>query len=421
MKHFYLFFCACLFSTSLYGQWTPLNFSASLNFPHLEVMGDLVEHQGSLYASSASNTLLKSSDGGNTWAPCTTHSFWGTIDFLVATPNQLIAAARSLSSTGTLWTSSDGGNTWLLDTLGMPNHIFFADSKAFVHEIHYFDGHLVATFDNADAYFIKKLDDPAWQKNEYLAANDPEAYAVYQEQTLLVAGGFSFYYSNDQGSSWIEPANNGLPNWFVGQQLATNGEQIYIAGAVSPFGDQQLLVSNNMGEDWTSIDLSAILDSGQKIRQLDAFDQRLFVSLDNDLTNSSPELFYSDDQGESFVNHNGGLAVDEFGTDYIKKIIRYQNSLYALGNFRDIYRQDFTSSVSTLATSLPSLKVYPNPCRDLLFVEFTEVNPSSFQVFNQVGQSVGTHSKSPIDVSPLPAGRYYLRDTRGAVSQFVKH
>jgi hypothetical protein len=72
----------------------------------------------------------------------------------------------------------------------------------------------------------------------------------------------------------------------------------------------------------------------------------------------------------------------------------------------------YTTSVRSLNTS--KLNVYPNPAREMIFVDLPEgLNQAKLSVSNIIGQSVKTvqlvSKTSPVDVSDLPKGVYILK------------
>ena len=136
-------------------QWEALNFTEGVAFPEIEAMYAITSHAGALYGSSEGKRIQKSTDQGATWSAIPLFLYPGKITQLTSTGDRLYACKESSFAEGFIYFTEDDGMTWELDTVGIPNHLLFPESKSFVREIIYCGEHLVATFDNADAYYIK--------------------------------------------------------------------------------------------------------------------------------------------------------------------------------------------------------------------------------------------------------------------------
>ncbi len=90
---------------------------------------------------------------------------------------------------------------------------------------------------------------------------------------------------------------------------------------------------------------------------------------------------------------------------------------------------NFTTQESSLAvhnTQAAVAKVYPNPAKDLLYVDLNDNSIQTVTVLNMAGQVIGTYAPSShieINTSSLPVGIYVLQMTgngKTATAKFIK-
>jgi len=90
---------------------------------------------------------------------------------------------------------------------------------------------------------------------------------------------------------------------------------------------------------------------------------------------------------------------------------------------------NFTTHESSLVvsnTQAPIAKVYPNPAKDMLYVDITDNSVQTVTVLNMAGQVIGNYTPAShieINTSSLPAGTYLLQMTgnkKTATSKFIK-
>ncbi|WP_046757988.1 T9SS type A sorting domain-containing protein [Kordia jejudonensis] len=79
------------------------------------------------------------------------------------------------------------------------------------------------------------------------------------------------------------------------------------------------------------------------------------------------------------------------------------------------------------ATTVNTVKLYPNPARETLFIaDFSIDSTTSYTIYNLTGNSVITESKltqNAIDINSLKAGVYFLRVTqqeKTTIKKFIK-
>ncbi|MFN8274451.1 MAG: T9SS type A sorting domain-containing protein [Flavobacteriaceae bacterium] len=205
-----------------------------------------------------------------------------------------------------------------------------------------------------------------------------------------------------------------LPNKWVTKVKASpiNENQVYVtySGYRYNLFDSNLYVSDDLGNSWQ--DLSQDLPNTPLSDIEITADQNLFVA-------SDIGVLVSSDLGQhwDFVGTNMPSVIV---TDLVLDV--NSNFLFAATYGRGIYKIDLTAlglSVNQNSLGLSSIKVYPNPASDYLFVDlnFNQDAPFIAKVFDFKGrlietykinhESVGSHHVK-IDVSGLKSGMYFL-------------
>lgn len=393
-------------------SWTACGVTAVVNN---ESMGGFAVHNGALYASNYSNRLMKSADGGQSWGQLPLDGVDGQITHIVSAGERLyIATFVATYANGAVFYTTDDGQHWTVDTTDVPNHVF-GTGKAFVRNMHYWDGHLMATFDMTDAYLIKPAGDGPWVQNSHLAQRDPADYDSNGDTLFVVSD--KLYYTTDHGATWTEPANSGLPNWFAATRLRVAGDRLYLVGKVvtGAFKDS-LYYSDDRGENWQNTKLSEYIGTPaigvyQTVTALYGSGNRVWVALTNDEKNTTPEILYSGDGGTTFTRNIDGLPEDPFGTIAVQKFVRDNGTLYALLNFRDVYKQSIETGTTVQETAAgEDVRLYPHPVADRLGIHGADEGTfSHIAVYDLCGRPVLRREYSgTLDVSALPAGIWLL-------------
>jgi len=423
MKSIFTSILAIVFIASLNAQWEPTNFTDGIVNPSIELMYAAVSHEGALYGSSDGKRIQKSSDQGNSWETIPLFPYPGKITSLVSAGDRLYANKTSSFAEGTVYYTEDDGVTWETDTVGMPDHIFYAPSKSDIKEMIFCGEHLVATFDNTDAYYTKRPEDDEWVKSDFMATNDPRNYDCMNGTTLLAAADSDFYFNTDLDGDFSTPTNTNLPVYFIGDVVGASESRIFLAGKGYNSPMQEFFYSDDMGENWTSIDVSNIIGNhvfygSQSIVEIFAQGNEVYISLDQDATESLPDVYYSDDGGITYVEFNAGLPNDAFGTNLIKAFISHESSIYALANFTDIYRNGGIIN-STSITPKNHLSIYPNPTTGLIQIDNLDYE-KNISIYDAWGRLLMSDVKKQIDLSAHAPGIYFARTTNGSIAKIIK-
>ena len=260
-------------------------------------------------------------------------------------------------------------------------------------------------------------------KSDFLAGNDPRNYACLNGSTLLAAADDRFYYNEDLDGEFTTPSNINLPNFWVGDVVASNGSRIFIAGKLFNAPMQELFYSDDMGENWTSIDVTNIISDhvffgNQSIVAIHALGSEVYLALNQDAIDTPADVYYSNDGGLTYVEFNAGLPVDEFGTDLLQKFVTHENSVYALAAFKNIYRNGgVINSISVTPKNI--LNLYPNPTKGI--IEFSASDETgSLNIYNAWGRQIIRNAKNQIDLSAYAPGIYFAHSSDGGVTKIIK-
>ncbi len=403
-----LCFCLIAFPALLTAQnWEPLG----LNVPQL---ADFAVHNGNFYISAYPNVLKRSTDEGKTWQ--TLANDMQNVFMLVPADDRLYAVTyNNFDATGLLYYTTDNGESWVLDTAGAQGN-FFGPGKAYIKQLHYWNGHLAAIFDNADAYYIRSIATGEWKKDAFLVANDAANFTSFG--STLISSGAGINYTTDFGANWVKPKNAGLPAWWSGSRVFKDGERLYIWGQAYNT-KMSLFTSDDMGESWTETKYqnfvrNSFIGVPQTPVAFFAKGDSLWVSVSNDKPNTTPDIMFSANRGETFSLDTLGLSAEPFGTISATRFVENKGYLYAVIAGTDIMRKkisaDGTSSIENEMDDL-HFKFFPNPAS-------AEISFSAHQDFKGVlvltdylGREVlrqTVSGKAEINIAQFGAGMYVL-------------
>jgi photosystem II stability/assembly factor-like uncharacterized protein len=180
-------FIAALLPSAALAQWTPLTTGTTASLRGLKVVNDRV-----IWASGTRGTVLRSIDGGSSWAvesiPGASRMDIRAID----ARNERVAHAAATA--GRIWRTTDGGRTWSLRYQA-------ADTTVFLDGIAFFDErHGLALGDPINGrFFILRTDDAGETWREAALSERPPAIAG---EAAFAASGTSLITSGNR-LAWI--------------------------------------------------------------------------------------------------------------------------------------------------------------------------------------------------------------------------
>jgi photosystem II stability/assembly factor-like uncharacterized protein len=278
------------------------------NFPYTELRDIHFFNENTGYVlGSYSDAFAKTTDGGNTWVKSTTLPQDYYYDMIVFNEQRIIVSG-SYSGTSNIYLTTDGGATWTASAAGSLS-IF---SMTFLDSLTGFagseggmaykttDGGLswnVVTTLNAlptDAFFsmfnegsnlyVLSYDSTLYvstdagatfTSSQYLPSGNiaivMRAGAVFGSTIYLAGDLGSFYKSTNNGTSWQSPTKLAKVG-YIQDVYANNSGKIIAVGepSIPSTIGEQIIVSDDGGQNWTSISLSSLDADLRSIKMIDA-------------------------------------------------------------------------------------------------------------------------------------------------------
>ncbi len=150
------------------------------------------------------------------------------------------------------------------------------------------------------------------------------------------------------------------------------------------------------------------------------FDDNCNLTIDEDLTFTT---YYIDADGDNYGNAEidslwctvvTGYTPDSTDCDDTNPNI-YPGADEILNELDDNCNTFIDDGVATEELNVHSMKIYPNPTKHLLFIEWSNEKEEAFQILNNAGEVVSNfisiYPKQQIDVSNYPSGIYLIKTT----------
>ncbi len=412
-KYIILSLLAFSVSHALFSQgWQPIDITSQ----NLGGIRSMVWHKGKLFAVTYNQALMVSSDAGNTFTDITTDTLIGVQEFLIAAGNRLyLTTWRATRLEGRIYYTEDEGKSWVLDTAGLfssirPMYIYSYNNE----------GYIIAQFQGNDAYYRRDMNDAQWYPVDTFYRNniDPLDFTASHD-TLLANTPNGLWYSTDNALSWTALGKTGLPAFYNGHGFDFEGGRIYFVG--KEFQKKpRLWYSDDFGTSWDTLAIASYFDTNafgteQVSMQLKAVQNQVWISLQNEASNTVIDVIHSTDRGNSWAHDTSGLHNDPFGTDHIGLMITHHNTLYAHTALGNAYKRELNNSIGLpfYATPLP-VQIYPNPAvhhieisvpANLLGKEMELYTSTGLWLQQQTIRNIKTH----LPVYHLESGVYIVR------------
>jgi photosystem II stability/assembly factor-like uncharacterized protein len=420
MKKVFLFIISCwLFSSGALAQWVnqPATQSFTGNVYSISVVNPQV-----IWAITADNQLIRTTDGGANWA---ISSFAPAIGFANAVTNCISAIDANtawITATGTnplisgVFKTTNGGQTWTRQTSA---YAFGSDAK----NIHFFDSnHGVTMGDPTNGYF-----------EIYTTSNGGQTWNRVPQANLPPPG------TNDASS--------------YGNLFVVSGNTIWI-----PVWDQRILRSDDKGLTWT------MLHTGSTQFPIYNMSYGLaFKDLNNGLALSNGELRKTTDGGltwsavaytgpvfffltyvpgtpNTYVS-TGIIPASSPGSSYSTDGGQTWRSLESTivhwppaftspsngwtGGMNTLHK--FTSTVLNVkeAQEVSDIRIFPNPGNGIFTIMHAFFQPVTFEVYSITSKLVLKQTetqtrKSVLDLTNQPKGIYLVKVSSGKNTSIQK-
>ena len=409
MKHLYTFFLTLIFFTAsllpsaqTWHGTNALDASGAYYITSSAHLGDVVYANGA--GPTAFNNFVFSEDLGLTWSAPLSPFPEDQIATLTAIHGRLYAAVRNVSLAYSYEYTTDNGISWTSDNEGMPDHWSGTGKAAF--NLKAMNNDQMAAYD-ATQLFVKTTSSTLWvSRNIDFVLVD----LCVQGDTWFATSASAIYKSNDNGITWSLNGNSGLPSDFQGNIIASNGEDRLFVSAAPAQGGSDIYFSNDGGNSWSLTNSSEIYTHANAwVAEIYAVNDYVFASINPDGTNFNDTPKYIASSLES-PNFSAGDA-DGFPEGYVVAPIpiyfHIEEQLFAM--YQDVFTTTpgFDGAVNVSSFDRESFNVYPNPCKDVLFLG-GESN-TSYRILSANGVEVlSGRSNGVLNTASLSSGMYFL-------------
>jgi photosystem II stability/assembly factor-like uncharacterized protein len=385
-------------------QWTATTLGGS---------SDLTAHNGKLFALTAMQKLVVSSDNGTSWTDITTDTLSGRQDFLASAGNRLyVATYNNGTAAGLIYYTTDEGVSWQLDTAGMPP-LIFGGGKADVRVLQAYNStKLVGNFGGADAYYTKDITDASWTIMPDLASLDPDKY-LSRNDTLLAFAGNGMRFSTDNGQTFSNITTSGMPAFQEINAVFWDNNRIYLGADMYINNITTIFYSDDFGSNWDSLSISKYVgtDFTTQRQTLTAFyanGSNIYFALYNDQANTTADIFLSTNGGQSFLKDSVGLTVDNFQTEQVIKLLEVNGRLFSVHNNTDIHYKSVGNNIGLNESKMSSVGFYPNPASHQIHFEEDIVSCYIYSLDGRLCHSAKNSTTIQFDLRP---GIYLVKAT----------
>jgi photosystem II stability/assembly factor-like uncharacterized protein len=368
-----------------------------------------------IFAVGERGAVLCTKNGGNDWTVIETNliNYLKSIHFCDEKVGWIVGPDREVGLTGTILKTSDGGETWVRQTspqLFDMNSIFAVDSlNAWAVGWGY---RILNTNDGGLTWNIQTINNP-WQLggNRYLRSvffiNKSIGWAVGEEGAIIhtLDGGVNWNIQNVERSTVLNDVFfvDDKIGWAVGQ-------------------DGIVLKTSNGGLDWEAIDLGLSNLANPSLGNSNVF-QVKFTNKNHGFISGEFGLLFTEDGGESWlVDTNLGNHIEDVVSIGETHFFDVNNGWIVENIYNIIYygsQKNQTNVVDKIFSS-NSISVYPNPFSSEITIDFFESLSSNtyLKIYDLQGRLLideflmsqgSSTSKYIMDLSQLNSGVYLLQ------------
>ena len=369
-----VFFVLILLTFVKAQSWQPTNLA---NVNYLNITG-LESHQGELYSilfNGFSADFHKLQSSGTSWTQISLNGVSGIPSYMKSTGTRLYISTKEANFSSMIYYAFDPNGSFVADTAGLPENSM---GKLTVFGLQYYDGKIVANL-GSNGYWFKDTSATHWQQmgvaNSFNGGSDPICFYGDSVFGYDNSGAFDFYVSGDFGLNWMPRATN-LPAPFTAYFMTSNSAngRLYVAGAKSDGSQHGLYYSDDNGYYWTlSSAVTAFIGTDinggpQEVKTMYANGDTLYISLENEATQTPPNVLSSASGITNILMDTTGLINDVSGLIYGSFFVKHNNDMAMGLNVRDVYLKG-EPSIGLNNSISPLWQIYPNPSRDIVYFE----------------------------------------------------
>jgi len=371
----------------------------SVNFPNPNTDYPIGQSVNTGYAAGVGGTILKTTDGGTSWAALNSGTSNQLFSIYFSNANEGLA----VGSAGTIIRTDNGGTNWASQTSGTSsqlNSVCFSDTLT---------GYVVGSGGT-----ILKTTNGGTNWASLISGISDSLYSVYFTNAstgYVVGSSGTILKTTNGGTNW-----NALTSGTINTLRSVRFINDTTGFAVGDSGT--ILKTSDGGMNWTThnVPLSMFLTSVY------------FTDVDTGYASGA--------NGAILKTTNGGAiwAVKNSGTlnNLSSVFFTTQKVGFAVGDSGTIIKTTInsgTGGINNLSLKTDKLKIYPNPSFDKVTIETTQMPATGLlSVLNMNGVELMRQQvsapKTVIDVSCFPNGVYVLKlqnETSVRIGKFIKN
>lgn len=341
--------------------------------------------------ATPSSQILKTIDGGETWAFQNVGSF-GDLDYVYFV-NESIGFA--IGDNEPFLKTTDGGNNWISVPI-IPGSSFRPSYLSKFHFIteqigFYTTSNAIYKTIDSGVTWTSVLENPVNPITNIDFSNDVN-------NGIAVCFGGSAYKTSDSGETW-QLITSFTTSYFW--DISYSGTNIFIAG-------EQVFKSSDLGNTWSPISFSQPTPGNGYVSVT-------FPSASIGFCGGSPyEIYKSTDGGNSWNLQVSLMEVYEPKIQMINDTLGYVLADPSTGKFyKTINGGELVNSVSVFVSEDHKISVNPTFCNDIITIICdNSIIGSEYKIINQIGETVVEgklfSKNTTINLNKLNSGNYYV-------------
>ncbi|MDO5616019.1 MAG: hypothetical protein Q4G16_07505, partial [Cruoricaptor ignavus] len=268
-----------------------------------------------LYCGTETGMVFRTTDKGENWTACTPNHYFGgeisSVEISYQNPDKAVVSAGNK-----VWLTNDGGDSWA--DISVKSHARYHKVRDVVinpeNDNHFFLGDDAGFYESTDGgNSWREIAKGQCMDIKYNPKNPKILYVLQKRSSYL-----GFYKSVDGGKTFTDkglPSNLRLVSARMGLHTTDSGQEyIYLLAGHGQFnqrphyiGEPYLIKSSNGGDNWTSENISAKVESMDKYGGQGYYDMVMHVSPKNPehILFGFTHFYKSDDGGKTLANLGG--------------------------------------------------------------------------------------------------------------------
>lgn len=396
-----LFALSCTLPT--FAQWTGVTTPAMYHHYAIETVSNDI-----IMAGGYGGSLVRSTDGGDTWQSVSTGSSdWiNAIHFHNSNEGWLVAAPGNITENGSIMKSMDGGLTWTV-VKSEHNYSSMCWASATTAYVGTWEGILSKTTDGGATWT-----DVATPSVENL----PYLFFLDDQNGFVADNNNKFFRTHDGGTTWESFTHVGIHEFYFFD--VDNGYCVDAYGRIGTTTDGGATFSY-----WTSPYVN------YKLHDIEFFNDQIgYVVGGLDCTSgdciTKPVILRTNDGGATWTDDTDHPYLGQ-DIGFYAITIAPNGEPYVAGSDKIVLKNDaLAAGVSNLEA--PEFSVYPNPANSELYIETSDLfNGHEFSLTDIAGNVLQRQQVNGLvtvlQVKDLAPGMYYVKDLEsGSAQSFMK-